>query len=38
MLPDYIRQLYEIFDSMYEHGLLTAYTYQLLTTSLENYY
>ena len=38
MLPDYIRKLYVMFDDMYNKGMLTDYTYQLLTNNLENYY
>ena len=38
MLPDYIRKLYEMFDDMYNRGMLTDYTYQLLLTNLENYF
>ena len=38
MIPDYIRKTYEIFDNMYNNGMLTDYTYMLLTSSLDNYY
>lgn len=38
MLPDYIRKLYVMFDDMYSRGIITDYTYQLITSSLDNYY
>lgn len=37
-VPEYIIKMYNLFDSMYERGIITAYTYQILTSNLENYY
>lgn len=37
-VPEYIIKMYNLFDSMYERGLITDYTYQMLTENLENYY
>lgn len=37
-IPEYIIKMYDLFDSMYERGIITEYTYQILTSNLENYY